>query len=229
MADRVDLSLIIPVLDESQRLDRALADLFARDDINSGCEVIVSDGGSTDSTLEIAARYPCRILQTQRGRSAQMNAGAAAARGQTLLFLHADSSLPEAMPLASLLGSDWGFFKLRLSGQRPIYRVIEGAINLRTSLTRVAGGDQGLFFSRPFFDSIGGFAAIPLMEDVAISKRARKLSQPLIIEQRMLSSSRRWQQQGVIRTIVLMWALRLAYWIGVKPERLHRIYYPQGG
>ena len=229
LADRVNLSIIIPVLNESSGLDSTLARIFARSDLGSGCEVIVSDGGSSDTTLEIAARYPCQILQSPRGRSAQMNAGAAAASGQTLLFLHADSALPDTMPLDSLLAADWGFFKLRLSGNERIFRVIESAINLRTSLTRVAGGDQGLFFSRSLFQSIGGFPAIPLMEDVAVSKRARKLSQPLIVEQRMVSSSRRWQQQGVFRTIVLMWSLRLAYWIGVKPERLHRIYYPQGG
>ena len=177
----------------------------------------------------LAGQGADRVLSASRGRAAQMNAGAAAARGQTLLFLHADGSLPDPFTLSDLSSADWGFFKLRLGGRPWIYRVIENAINLRTSLTRVAGGDQGLFFSRSFFNSIGGFPSIPLMEDVAISKRARKLSQPMIVEQRIVSSSRRWQQNGVIKTVLLMWGLRLAYWIGVKPERLHRIYYPQSG
>ena len=229
LPEAIKLSIILPVLNEARQLDDALDRLLSHPGLARNCEIIVCDGGSSDSTPEIARSHPCRVLQCERGRARQMNYGAANASGQSLLFLHADSRLPADLDASKILAAEWGFFRLQLSGTEVIYRLIEKAINWRTGLTRVAGGDQGLFFDRELFDRIGGYPDISLMEDVAISKLARRLKAPAIIEQPLTSSSRRWRQRGVLRTILLMWSLRLAFWLGVNPERLHRIYYPQRG
>ena len=223
------ISIILPVLNEAENLAECLDNLYAHSWVHEHAEVIVCDGGSTDGTARIAAAYPCSLLNCTRGRAVQMNHGAAEARGGHLLFLHADSRLPELFDSDCLLTGDWGFFRLRLDSNAWIYRIIEWAINCRTGLTRVAGGDQGLYFKREFFNRIQGFPAIPLMEDVAICKQARKQAPPRILQSRLLSSSRRWQRDGVVKTIFLMWLLRLAYWLGVSPQRLYRIYYPQQG
>jgi len=223
------LSIIIPVLNEADCLDQCLARLFATPWVTNHCEVIVCDGGSRDHSLAIAAGYRCRILQSDAGRALQMNRGAAAARGRQLLFLHADSALPTDLGEKFPLAASWGFFRLRLTDDAPVFRMIESAINLRSRYTRVAGGDQGLFFERSFFESLGAYPGIPLMEDVAICKSARRLARPMVIDSPIHSSSRRWHNNGIFKTILLMWSLRLAYWLGVDPARLHRIYYPQGG
>ena len=223
------LSIIIPVLNEADCLDQCLARLFATPWVTNHCEVIVCDGGSRDHSLAIAAGYRCRILQSDAGRALQMNRGAADARGRQLLFLHADSALPTDLGEKFPLAASWGFFRLRLTDDAPVFRMIESAINLRSRYTRVAGGDQGLFFERSFFESLGAYPGIPLMEDVAICKSARRLARPMVIDSPIHSSSRRWHNNGIFKTILLMWSLRLAYWLGVDPARLHRIYYPQGG
>ncbi len=229
LPDQPRLSIIVPVLNEADCLDQNLAKLFALPRVNSHCEVIVSDGGSTDRSLEIAQSYPCRIVHCNAGRATQMNTAWRQANGRFLLFLHADSSLPVNFYDAFETDAEWGFFRLRLDNRALIYRIIESAINLRTRWSRVAGGDQGLFFKRTFFDSINAYPPIPLMEDVAICKIARRYNRPAIIASAITGSSRRWQQQGVIKTVLLMWLLRLAYWLGVNPERLQKIYYPQRG
>ncbi len=226
LADSVDVSIIVPVLDEAQTLDSLLTDLFARAWLRERAEVIVADGGSRDATLEIAARYPCRVVRGQAGRARQMNAARAQARGRHLLFLHADSRLPDAFAGDFPADAAWGFFRLRLADDAPVYRLIERAINWRTRLTRVAGGDQGLYFDARLFDALGGYPPLPLMEDIAITKLARRRAAPRIIAAPISSSSRRWRRDGVARTVLLMWALRLAYWLGVDPRRLQRIYYP---
>ena len=223
------ISIIVPVLNEAACLEQALADLFARPWLRAHCEVIVCDGGSEDGSREIARRHPCRVLRSEPGRARQMNAASRAAAGGTLLFLHADSRLPQEFGECIQDGPDWGFFRLRLDGDGFAFRLIESAINLRTSLTSVGGGDQGMFFSRDLFDRLGGFPDIPLMEDVAMSRAARRLAAPVIVDAAITSSSRRWQQGGIVRTVLLMWSLRLAYWLGVDPARLHRIYYPGRG
>ncbi len=222
------LSIIIPVLNEADCLDQSLARLFALPWVTSHCEVIICDGGSCDDSLAIAAAYRCRIVQSESGRALQMNRGAQVALGRQLLFLHADSALPTDLHEDFPFAASWGFFRLRLIDNAPVFRVIESAINLRSRITRVAGGDQGLFFERSFFESLGAFPQIPLMEDIAICKSARRLVQPVIVDSPVRSSSRRWHHNGVFKTIVLMWSLRLAFWLGVNPARLHRIYYPQG-
>jgi len=227
--DAVQLSIVIPVLNDADHLDEVLARLFSLRWIEDNCEVIICDGGSQDNSLEIARRYSCRIEHSVASRAIQMNQGAAVAQGRHLLFLHADSILPANLDRLFPGDARWGHFRLRLDNEAFVYRMIEFAINLRSRVTRVAGGDQGLYFARDFFQSIGAFPSIPLMEDVAICKLARREARPEIIESPMHSSSRRWQNNGVLKTILLMWSLRLAYFCGVDPSRLHRIYYPQRG
>ena len=226
LPEKPRLSIIIPVLNEAACLDRSLTDLFSRSWIRQHGEVIVCDGGSDDGSPEIAARHPCRLVHSGAGRALQMNTGSRSAQGDILLFLHADSQLPDKVGELIPAAAAWGFFRLRLDGTAAAFRLIECAINLRTRLSRVAGGDQGLFFSRSLFDELGGFPQIPLMEDVAICKKARRRALPVIVGSSISSSSRRWQENGIVKTIVLMWMLRLAYWLGVDPARLHRIYYP---
>lgn len=227
LADRPRLSIIVPVLDEVDCLGETLESLFDCSWLRENCEVLVSDGGSSDGSLEIAARYPCEIVRGVAGRALQMNAAANRAHGEWLLFLHADSRLPAGIEEIIESAAEWGFFRLRLSGEERALRVIESAVNLRSALTKVAGGDQGMFFRRRFFASLGGFPDIPLMEDIDICKRARRHAAPLVVCSPMISSSRRWQRQGILRTVLLMWWLRFAYWLGADPVRLHRIYYPQ--
>ena len=189
-------------------------------------EVIICDGVSHDNSVEIASCFPCQIVHSDAGRATQMNFASKIARGQFLLFLHADSNLPEDFDDHIRAGTKWGFFRLRLIAKAIPFRIIESTINLRTRLTRIAGGDQGLYFDRQFFESLEAYPQIPLMEDIAICKTARRLARPNIIDSPISSSGRRWQSRGIVKTILLMWTLRLAYWLGVDPGKLHRIYYP---
>jgi len=219
-------SIIIPVLDEAARLDHALDELTGQIERFSDCEIIVCDGGSRDGTRRIARRHPVQLIEAPRGRANQMNAGAGQALGEWLLFLHADTRLPADWRQAiDNAGRDWGRFSVRLSGRRWPFRVIEWMMNRRSCLTGIATGDQALFFRRDLFRRIGGYPGIPLMEDIAISKAAKALSPPACLPQRVITSSRRWEKNGILGTILLMWGLRLAYWLGVDPGRLHRFYY----
>ena len=226
LPDRPQLSIIIPVLNETDCLDQGLAKLFALQWITEHAEVIICDGGSEDGSLDIASRYPCRIVHSNAGRATQMNAASKSARGKFLLFLHADSNLPGDFNCFIEADAKWGFYRLRLSDGAFAYRVIEAAINLRTRISHVAGGDQGLYFERQFFESINAYPQIPLMEDIAICKTARRLARPFVIDSAISSSGRRWQKKGIVKTVLLMWTLRFAYWLGVDPRRLHKIYYP---
>ena len=217
-------SIIIPVYNEASLLDESLKKLFDGLRGISGIEVILSDGGSTDNTLAIARQYPCKILSGTTGRARQMNVAGHQASGDFLLFLHADSSLPDGWIKQVQASQKWGFFPVKLSGRHWLLRVIESAINFRSRISKVATGDQGLFFRRSFFHQLGGFPDIPIMEDIAVSKRARVLSKPTIGRYAVITSSRRWEQNGIIKTVFLMWGLRFAYWLGISPQRLHRIY-----
>lgn len=223
----MSLSIIIPVLDEEAEIAdalAALAPLRAR-----GVETIVVDGGSRDRTVALAAPLADRVIAAPRGRAAQMNAGAAAATGDVLVFLHADTRLPAAADRLALDGlarssRRWGRFDVRISGRHPLLRVVAALMNIRSRLTGIATGDQAMFVRRDLFERVGGFPAIPLMEDVALSRVLKRTGEPLCLAPRAITSGRRWEQRGVMRTILLMWRLRLAYSLGAAPARLARLY-----
>lgn len=224
------LSVVVPALNEAGGIEavlRPLQPLRGR-----GHEVVVVDGGSADDTAARAAPLADRVLSSARGRALQMNAGAAAARGEVLLFLHADTRLPEAADWLVLegmrrTGRRWGRFDVRLTGRHPALRVVERAISWRSRLTGVASGDQAIFVERALFARLGGFPTIPLMEDLALCRALRAVAgRPLCLRPPVLSSSRRWEEHGVWRTILLMWRLRLAYYLGADPARLAARYRP---
>ena len=220
------LSIIVPVLDEASRIAATLAALLplrAR-----GHEVIVVDGGSADDTLALCMGRADSVIEARRGRARQMNAGAAQARGDVLLFLHADTALPEhadaCIARALMAGAQWGRFDVKIEGTSAIFPVIAAAMNLRSRWTGIATGDQAMFVRRELFQRVGGFPDQPLMEDVELSRRLRRAAKPGCLRERVLTSGRRWERGGVWHTIVLMWQLRLRYWLGVSPEVLARVY-----
>lgn len=222
----VILSVIIPTLNEGELSTPLLEQLQALR--SQGGELIVVDGGSRDNRADRWSAQVDRVLMSEPGRGRQMNAGAALARGRLLWFLHLDSSLPVAATnelLALPEKSLWGFFPVRLSGQRWPFRMIAWAISWRSRLTQVATGDQGIFVSADLFRQLGGFIEQPLMEDVALSKTLRRLQKPRVATTAIETSSRRWEERGVWSTVLLMWSLRFAYWLGVSPQRLVRYYY----
>lgn len=222
------VSIIIPALNEAAGITDTLQDLapFRA----GGHEIILVDGGSSDETRALAAPLVDLALQTEPGRACQMNLGARHASGDLLWFVHADTRIPIAAPsvLAAFSRQDpcWGFFQIRLSGRHPLLRLVERLMNWRSRLSRVGTGDQGIFVSRALFEQIGGYPRIPLMEDIALSKALRRMGYPTCPKLKLVAASRRWEQKGVIRTILLMWRLRLAYFLGVSPEQLVKRYYP---
>jgi rSAM/selenodomain-associated transferase 2 len=221
------LSIIMPVLDEGQAIVRtldALAEMRAL-----GVEVVVVDGGSSDATVQRARLRADHVLAAPRGRAAQMNAGAEKASGDVLLFLHADTRLPpeaERLVLDGLArsGRAWGRFDVMIEGRHPLLRMVAFMMNLRSRVSGIATGDQAMFVTREAFKAAGGFPAIPLMEDIALSKRLKRVSRPLCIAARAVTSGRRWERHGLLRTILLMWRLRLGYFLGVDPAALARRY-----
>ena len=219
------LSIVVPVLNEAAEIEttlQALAPLRTR-----GCEVIVVDGGSADDTLALAKSLADRTIAAPRGRASQMNAGGATAKGDVLLFLHADTRLPEnadALVIDALSRSRraWGRFDVRFTkGALPL---IAWTMNVRSRLTGIATGDQAMFVTRKAFESVGGFPEIALMEDIALSARLKRISRSACVSARVTTSPRRWQKHGTIRTILLMWRLRFAYFFGAPPEALARAY-----
>jgi rSAM/selenodomain-associated transferase 2 len=222
------LSIVVPVLDEAANLARLLPDLALR---CPEAEVILVDGGSADATADVARRHPAvRWLPTERGRARQMNAGARAARGDVLLFLHADSVLPDgaASAIARALadpGVVGGRFDVRFSSPRWPFRVIAALMNLRSWLSGIATGDQGIFVRRAAFEALGGYPDIPLMEDIEFTRRLKRLGPIARLRVRITTSSRKWEREGIVRTILLMWTLRFLYFCGVDPARLHGWYY----
>jgi rSAM/selenodomain-associated transferase 2 len=231
MKERTDknpwLSIILPTLNEASVLASTLQSLQpAR---NNEVEIIVVDGGSTDGTLDIAcARADIVLRGSPRGRAVQMNHGARHAKGTCLLFLHADTRLPVDAPrlLKQEMDKDgaWGRFDIRLSGNHRLFRVIEFLINQRSKMTGIATGDQCIFIRPELFWQVGAYSEIPIMEDIALSKSLRKTVPPVCLGPKATTSSRRWEQNGIVRTIFLMWSLRLFYFLGVKPETLSRWY-----
>jgi rSAM/selenodomain-associated transferase 2 len=219
------LSIVIPVLDEAAGIVDVLARLAPLR--RRGAEVLVVDGGSRDGTAALAAPHADRVLATKPGRAWQMHAGALAASGDALLFLHADSVLPDdadRLIASALQARAWGRFDVRLDGGHPMFRVIEAMMNLRSRATGIATGDQAIFIRRAAYEALGGFAPLPLMEDIDFSTRARRLGRPACLRQRVRTSARRWQKHGIARTILLMWRLRLAYFLGADPRRLALAY-----
>lgn len=222
------LSIIIPALDESENIAsclKALAPLRAR-----GAQIVVVDGGSRDDTVQRALPLAEIVISVTRGRAGQLNSGAARASGTTLLFLHADTRLPEQ---ADALIEDgmrnsrraWGRFDVRIAGSHPLLPVIAWFMNRRSRLTGIATGDQGIFVTRTAFDRAGGFPAIQLMEDIALCKALKKQGPPLCLRARITTSGRRWEQRGAVATMVLMWRLRLSYFFGADPDKLAEQYY----
>ena len=261
------LSIVVPVLNEAAVLPQLLEALHAL--AAQGCEVIVADGGSTDGTIEIVrssaddradsnaqdstldagagagAGAGLTLVHAPRGRARQMNAGAADASGDVLLFLHADTVLPDGalQAIAQALGhidssadtaaskrkpgqqrACWGRFDVRITGRSPMLAVIARMMNWRSRLTGIATGDQAMFVRRAAFDAVGAFPDLPLMEDIALSSRLRALSHPACITLPVLTSGRRWETRGLWRTIWLMWRLRFAYWRGVPASVLADAY-----
>lgn len=240
------LSIIVPLLNEAQALPIFLANLSPL--AQQGHEILFVDGGSEDGSVELlegmgvgvsptpalprgergtANRYA--IIRSERGRARQMNAGAASASGDALLFLHADTHLPEnAASLVEQALKDgrhvWGRFDVHIAGRPAMLRVVAALMNLRSRLTGIATGDQGLFMTRAAFDAAGGFPDQPLMEDIEMSKRLGRFSRPACLSQKLLTSGRRWETRGAWRTVFLMWRLRWLYWRGVSPDRLAEMY-----
>lgn len=223
----IALSVVIPVLDEAAciaQLLQGLAPVRAR-----GGEILVVDGGSQDATACLARPLADQVVQAPRGRAAQLNAGARIARGRVLIFLHADSRPPpqfdqhvlEAIGTRSIA---WGRFDIRIAGDHPMLPVIAFMMNRRSRATGIATGDQAIFVTRELFDALGGFPDQALMEDIEFSRRAKRRAAPICLAARMCTSGRRWERHGVLRTILLMWRLRLAYFFGADPTALRRRY-----
>ncbi len=220
------LTVIVPVLNEAAGIEQALRRLAPYRAL--GAELIVVDGGSSDATAALARPLADLVLQSARGRAAQMNAGARHARGTALLFLHADTVLPAAagkLLLEALAHRHWGRFDVAIDGAHPMLRVVAALMNLRSRLTGIATGDQAIFVRRLTFTGLGGYAALPLMEDIELCKRLKRVGAPANLRARVATSGRRWEKNGVWRTIFLMWRVRFAYFCGADPRRLARAYH----
>jgi len=217
------VSIIIPVLNEEVSIKKLLQQLQLYR--QQGHELIVVDGGSQDKTVSISNSLADNVIQSQSGRALQMNKGAAQARCDILWFLHADTLIPEnSVENIQLFmtehQSDWGRFNIRLSGKNILFRVIEKMMNVRSCITGIATGDQGIFVKRKKFDLVNGYSNLPLMEDIDLSKKLRKISRPVCIKEILTTSSRRWEENGIASTVLLMWRLRFLYWLGVSADRL---------
>jgi rSAM/selenodomain-associated transferase 2 len=221
------LTIVMPTLNEAPRIAaslQALTPLRRR-----GVEVIVVDGGSSDATVALAAPLADRVLQAPRGRARQMNAGAVQACAETLLFLHADTRLPDGALHAietALVDprTHWGRFDVQIEGKPALLKAVAWLMNQRSRGSGIATGDQAIFVRRSAFSRVGGFPDQPLMEDVELSLRLRKWSAPACLREQVTTSGRRWERDGAWRTIALMWRLRWLYWTGTPPERLAERY-----
>lgn len=221
------LSIIIPVLNEEKDIGSSLRKLqWVR---QLGHEIIVVDGGSHDKSATLSEPLASRVVSSPPGRALQMNVGAKSATGDVFLFLHVDTLLPnDAVTALEQCMSDgqsgWGRFDVRLSGRHVLFRIIERMMNWRSRLTGIATGDQAIFISRDLFERLDGYADIPLMEDIEISRRLKLYRKPIFFQQQVITSSRRWEQSGIFKTVWLMWRLRLAFWLGMDPAELAKRY-----
>lgn len=221
------LSVIVPMFNEAAVLPDLLAHLLPLQ--RSGCEVLLVDGGSHDGSAAMARTAGFTVIDSAKGRARQMNAGARAAKGDVLLFLHADTRLPDgaARRVTQALADSrkvWGRFDVHITGQSPTLRLVARMMNWRSRCTGIATGDQAIFVRRTAFQACGGFPDQPLMEDIELSRRLKRRSAPICIAERASTSGRRWESRGVWRTILLMWRLRLAYWLGASAESIARAY-----
>jgi rSAM/selenodomain-associated transferase 2 len=222
------ITIILPVLNEETSISTGLRYLQPLRQQN--CELIVVDGGSQDQTVALAEPLADRVIASPKGRAMQMNVGAALAQSAILWFLHVDClPPPDAVDLIRAALSDpdrhWGRFDVRLSGRHSLLRIVEALMNFRSRLTGIATGDQGIFVRRELFERIGGYPSLALMEDIALSRLLKQYDRPVCLRQRLQTSSRRWERDGMPRTILLMWGLRLAYFLGIDPNHLAQIYY----
>jgi rSAM/selenodomain-associated transferase 2 len=227
VASVIRLSIIVPILNEAGSLAPLLGHLL--DFQKRSCEVLLVDGGSQDDSVAIARSAGFTVHISERGRAAQMNTGAKLARGEFLVFLHADTRLPDQADQCVIEAFEqdprpWGRFSVSILGASPMLRVVAIMMNLRSALTGIATGDQTIFVRRQEFKKIGGFPPLALMEDIEFSKRMKRFSRPILLHQKVLTSGRRWEAKGVWRTIMLMWSLRLAYYFGADPEALAKRY-----
>lgn len=222
----MNLSIIVPVLNEAEQVPELSA--YLKIFQQRGCEVLLVDGGSSDDTLQRLRAASLNCITGARGRARQMNLGAAQSHGEVLLFLHADTRLPneadDLIQTALARGASWGRFDVCIEGRSPWLPLVAWLMNGRSRLSGIATGDQAIFVRRAEFEAIGGFADQPLMEDIELSKYLRARSRPACLKQRVLTSGRRWDQRGVWRTIFLMWHLRWQYWRGVSAEHLAEQY-----
>ncbi len=219
-------TIVIPILNEETKIQACLMQLQGFR--VKGIEVIVVDGGSVDKTPQLVEGLCDQFVSAVPCRAVQMNAGARQARGEIILFLHVDTQLPEDfLEIINSIETDnhcWGRFDVKLSGKRHAFRVIEWMMNLRSRLTGIATGDQVIFMTQKIYRTVGGFPEIALMEDIAMSRKLRKIHSPLCLRQRVTTSSRRWEKHGIASTIIKMWWLRFSYFMGIDPARLAKQY-----
>lgn len=220
----MNISVIIPTLNEQETIEKTLESIGN----SEGTEVIVSDGGSTDKTVDLCQRY-AHVINSRPGRGSQMNTGASAASGDVLLFLHADTILPEnwrdsVLSAMSDENTAGGAFSLSIDSDRRSHRIIAATANVRTRITGIPYGDQGIFVRRSVFERVGGFKDIPIMEDVDLMRRLKKVGKIILLRDKVKTSGRRWEREGVVYTTLRNWLLVLFYFMGVAPERLYRLY-----
>jgi rSAM/selenodomain-associated transferase 2 len=222
------LSLIIPVLHEARHLEQLLPELLT---LAESAEIIVVDAGNDDRTAAVVTRFPrIRYLHAPRGRAKQMNAGARIATGSHLLFVHADTRVPAGFERAIMRaladpGVVGGRFDVRFDNSGLAFRLIAALMNARSRLSGIFTGDQAIFLRRTAFEALGGYADIPLMEDIELSRRLKRLGRLACVRLCVTTAARKWEREGLVRTVVLMWVLRFLYFVGVPADRLHRWYY----
>lgn len=215
------ISIIIPVLNEECSIKSLLQQLQTYR--QQGHEVIVVDGGSSDKTVSISNSLADKVIKSESGRALQMNNGAAHSENDILWFLHADTLISDKAIeniQQALNKNDWGRFNVKLSGSNILFRLIEKMMNVRSCLTGIATGDQGIFVKKHVFNVVNGYPDIPLMEDIEISKKLKLISRPICIKEILTTSSRRWEEKGILSTVLLMWKFRLLYWMGVSADKL---------
>ncbi len=222
-----DLSVIIPALNEEENIE-ALIDHIYQEEVRA--EIIVSDGRSNDNTAEIAKSKGAVVVSGTPGRGAQLNRGAEAASASILIFLHADSRLEKGAlsKMVEQMGQDkdliGGCFKLKISSQNSLLKFISWSSNLRAKYLKLIFGDQGIFVRRDVFNELGGFPEIELMEDWEFSKRMAKKGRLLFVDKKIYTSARRWENHGVLKTIILMHKIKILYKLGISPSKLKEIY-----